>query len=382
MAKRFDPNAGPTQRQQRVAELVRHALAEVLSRGDLQDAVLARHVVTIPEVRMSPDLKLATAYVMPLGGKDEEAVLAGARPQQEGAAPGGGAPRQPEIRARSALPPRRDVRRGRAHRRAPGAPTRSATGYGRARAVPIPTSRRDTSRRHLMPDDRIDAAASRAVRTPRPRPKKRDVNGWIVLDKGVGMTSTHAVAVVKRALSAPRRPAMPARSIRSPPASCRSRSARRPRPSPSSWTAASPTSSPSPGASRPTRTTPRARSSRRSGPLARPAPTIEALLPRFIGRDRAGAAALLGHQDRGRARLRPRPRRRDGRAAGPHGRDRPAGARRIMTATARSSRPIAARAPMCGPSPAISAGRSAASAMSRPCAAPASARSRRPTPSW
>jgi len=75
MAKRFEQSAGPSQRQQRVAELVRHALAEVLSRGDLQDDVLTRNVITIPEVRMSPDLKLATAYVMPLGGRDEEAVL-------------------------------------------------------------------------------------------------------------------------------------------------------------------------------------------------------------------------------------------------------------------------------------------------------------------
>ncbi|WP_230531731.1 30S ribosome-binding factor RbfA [Microvirga roseola] len=75
MAKRFEQTTGPSQRQQRVAELVRHALAEVLSRGDLQDDMLARHVITIPEVRMSPDLKLATAYVMPLGGKDIDAVL-------------------------------------------------------------------------------------------------------------------------------------------------------------------------------------------------------------------------------------------------------------------------------------------------------------------
>jgi ribosome-binding factor A len=74
MAKRADPKA-PTQRQQRVAELVRHALAEVLSRGDIQDPVLASHVVTIPEVRMSPDLRMATAYVMPLGGQDERPVL-------------------------------------------------------------------------------------------------------------------------------------------------------------------------------------------------------------------------------------------------------------------------------------------------------------------
>ncbi len=75
MAKRFEQSTGPSQRQQRVAELVRHALAEVLSRGDIQDDVLTRNVITIPEVRMSPDLKLATAYVMPLGGRDEDAVL-------------------------------------------------------------------------------------------------------------------------------------------------------------------------------------------------------------------------------------------------------------------------------------------------------------------
>ena len=79
MPKRFDQNAGPSQRQQRVAELVRHALAEVLARGDLQDGVLTSHVITIPEVRMSPDLKLATAFVMPLGGQDEPRLLAAMR---------------------------------------------------------------------------------------------------------------------------------------------------------------------------------------------------------------------------------------------------------------------------------------------------------------
>jgi ribosome-binding factor A len=75
MAKRPAPTSGPSQRQQRVAELVRHALADVLQRGDISDPVLATHVVTVPEVRMSPDLKLATAYIMPLGGKDERPVI-------------------------------------------------------------------------------------------------------------------------------------------------------------------------------------------------------------------------------------------------------------------------------------------------------------------
>jgi len=59
----------------RVAEMIRHKLAEMLTRGEIHDDVLASHVVTIPEVRISPDLKIATAYVMPLGGKDTETVL-------------------------------------------------------------------------------------------------------------------------------------------------------------------------------------------------------------------------------------------------------------------------------------------------------------------
>ena len=75
MAQKPTPT-GPTQRQQRVAELIRHAIAEVLQRGDVQDPVLSSHVITVPEVRMSPDLKIATAYIMPLGGKDEAPVIA------------------------------------------------------------------------------------------------------------------------------------------------------------------------------------------------------------------------------------------------------------------------------------------------------------------
>jgi ribosome-binding factor A len=65
----------PSQRQLRVGELIRHKLAEMLARGEIYDDVLASHVVTITEVRMSPDLKLATAYVLPLGGKDTKVVL-------------------------------------------------------------------------------------------------------------------------------------------------------------------------------------------------------------------------------------------------------------------------------------------------------------------
>jgi ribosome-binding factor A len=59
----------------RVGELVRHKLSEMLSRGEIHDDVLAAHVITIPEVRLSPDLKLATVYVMPLGGDDLKPVI-------------------------------------------------------------------------------------------------------------------------------------------------------------------------------------------------------------------------------------------------------------------------------------------------------------------
>lgn len=74
MARPAKPS-GPSQRQLRVGELIRHALAEMLARGDIHDDVLAKHVITVPEVRLSPDLKLATAYIMPLGGNDIAPVL-------------------------------------------------------------------------------------------------------------------------------------------------------------------------------------------------------------------------------------------------------------------------------------------------------------------
>ncbi|MFA7306457.1 MAG: 30S ribosome-binding factor RbfA [Hyphomicrobium sp.] len=69
------PSKAPSQRMLRVGELIRHKIAEMLSRGDIHDDVLASHVTTIPEVRLSPDLKLATVYVMPLGGSDVKPVI-------------------------------------------------------------------------------------------------------------------------------------------------------------------------------------------------------------------------------------------------------------------------------------------------------------------
>src|SRR4051812_49808986 len=68
--------AGPSQRQLRVSELIRHALADMLSRGEVHDPVIEAHMITVPEVAMTADLRLATIYVMPLGGKGEKEVVA------------------------------------------------------------------------------------------------------------------------------------------------------------------------------------------------------------------------------------------------------------------------------------------------------------------
>ena len=70
-----DHPVGGSQRQLRVGELIRHELADMLTRGDVHDPVIQAHLITVPEVRMSPDLRLATIYVMPLGGRDEKEVL-------------------------------------------------------------------------------------------------------------------------------------------------------------------------------------------------------------------------------------------------------------------------------------------------------------------
>jgi ribosome-binding factor A len=68
--------SGGSQRQLRVGELVRHALADMLTRGEVHDPVIEGHLITVPEVQMTADLRLATIYVMPLGGRDTDAVLA------------------------------------------------------------------------------------------------------------------------------------------------------------------------------------------------------------------------------------------------------------------------------------------------------------------
>jgi ribosome-binding factor A len=74
--RRHSEGSGPSQRQLRVGELIRRRLAEVLARGDVHDPALNRHSITVGEVRLTPDLKVATAFVLPLGGEDRDAALA------------------------------------------------------------------------------------------------------------------------------------------------------------------------------------------------------------------------------------------------------------------------------------------------------------------
>ncbi len=65
----------PSQRMLRVGELVRHALSNVLARGEIIDPLIETSVITVPEVRMSPDLKLASAYIVPLGGGNAKELV-------------------------------------------------------------------------------------------------------------------------------------------------------------------------------------------------------------------------------------------------------------------------------------------------------------------
>lgn len=73
--KRFHDGSGPSQRQLRVGELIRRALSDLLMQGDVHDPDLNRLSITVGEVRPSPDLKIATAWVMPLGGGQRDEAI-------------------------------------------------------------------------------------------------------------------------------------------------------------------------------------------------------------------------------------------------------------------------------------------------------------------
>ncbi len=75
MSRSRQSSKGPSQRQLRVGEQVRHALASVLQRGEVRDDLLEKTVISVSEVRMSPDLKIATAFVAPLNADDDQAVI-------------------------------------------------------------------------------------------------------------------------------------------------------------------------------------------------------------------------------------------------------------------------------------------------------------------
>jgi ribosome-binding factor A len=76
---RFSSGSGPSQRQLRVGELIRRTLSDVLARGGVHDPELNRMSITVGEVRTSPDLKVATAFVLPLGGRGADEALAALR---------------------------------------------------------------------------------------------------------------------------------------------------------------------------------------------------------------------------------------------------------------------------------------------------------------
>lgn len=76
---RFSSGSGPSQRQLRVGELIRRTLSDVLARAEVHDPELNRMSITVGEVRTSPDLKIATAFVLPLGGQGADEALAALR---------------------------------------------------------------------------------------------------------------------------------------------------------------------------------------------------------------------------------------------------------------------------------------------------------------
>ena len=75
MSKFGGKNKGPTQRQLRVGEMVRHALTQLLQRGEIPDPLLEKTVISITEVSMSPDLKIATVFISPLGIADPQPII-------------------------------------------------------------------------------------------------------------------------------------------------------------------------------------------------------------------------------------------------------------------------------------------------------------------
>ena len=163
--------SGPSQRMLRVGEQVRHALSDVLQRGEVRDDVIESTVISISEVRMSPDLKIATAFVSPLAAKDNDAMI-------------------------KALARNAKFIRGRV-----------SGALRQMRSMPEFRFRLDTSYDNMAKIDQLLrspevardlAEEERRKIMSRPRKKKgRPVSGWVIFDKPVGMGSTEAVSKVK-----------------------------------------------------------------------------------------------------------------------------------------------------------------------------------------
>ena len=124
---------GPSQRQLRVGEELRHLLAELLERGDMRDPELRGASITVTAVDVSPDLRNATAFVMPLGGQDEPRLLAAMRRAAPWFRARVGEKAQPALRAGDPLRGRPHLRRGRPHRPAAAPARRGARHQGRLR---------------------------------------------------------------------------------------------------------------------------------------------------------------------------------------------------------------------------------------------------------
>ena len=105
MSRLHQKGGEPSQRMLRVAELIRHAMAELLSRGEINDPDLEGLVVTVPAVKMSPDLKLATIFVMPMGGRGRDRSSPTLEPHKKYLRGEIAQRDQPEIRARNPFPP-------------------------------------------------------------------------------------------------------------------------------------------------------------------------------------------------------------------------------------------------------------------------------------
>ena len=245
---------GGSQRQLRVGEVVRHAVAEILSQGSVHDPDLEGHIITVPEVRMSPDLKLATVYVMPLGGRDTDKVIA-ALERNKKFLRGEIAHRvnlkfAPDIRFRV------DERFDEAERiekllRTPAVQRDLAPDSHERKSEPMIVTTAngviepeigdsDAPEKNISSDiarfaARRESAALRQAAAPeQPAAARQARRPWL---GGARQADRHDLDPCGRggeaAVPRPSAPAMPARSIRWPPAACRSRSAKPPRRFPS-----------------------------------------------------------------------------------------------------------------------------------------------------